>query len=107
MGIDVRKGLKKKGGRTGPKSKDIYLSLLVKLYRFLSRRTDAKFNKIILKRLCMSNINRAPLSVAGLTTAMSKKGREKKIAVCVGTITEDRRCARRIQLRDNRGRMAG
>jgi hypothetical protein len=26
--------------------------LLVKLYRFLTRRTISKFNKIILKRMC-------------------------------------------------------
>lgn len=39
---------------------------LLQLYRFLARRTNAKFNKIILKRLFMSKTNRPPLSVARL-----------------------------------------
>src|SRR5687768_2682161 len=32
------------------------------LYRFLVRRTEADFNKVVLKRLFMSKINRPPLS---------------------------------------------
>ena len=75
MAIDVRHNKDRKVRRTEPKSQDIYLRLLVKLYRleelfrtwlsqgllessmffrFLARRTDAKFNKIILRRLFMS-----------------------------------------------------
>ena len=38
------------------------------LYRFLARRTNAKFNKIILKRLFMSKIHRPPLSLARLVS---------------------------------------
>merc|ERR1739846_143710 len=75
--------------RTSPASEDIYLRLLVKLYRFMARRTDAKFNKIILRRLFMSRINRPPLSIARLTRNMKKPGHEGKIAVVVGTITND------------------
>merc|ERR1712108_129203 len=67
----------------------IYLRLLVKLYRFLARRSEAKFNKIILKRLFMSKINRPPLSIARLARNMKKPGNAEKIAVCVGTITND------------------
>ncbi|KAE9388032.1 hypothetical protein BT96DRAFT_981184 [Gymnopus androsaceus JB14] len=52
----------KKGHRTAPKSEDPYLLLLVKLYRFLARRTDSSFNKVILHRLFLSKINRPPLS---------------------------------------------
>merc|ERR1712080_598461 len=63
---------------------DIYLRLLVKLYRFLARRTEAKFNKIVLKRLFMSRINRPPLSLARLTRQMKKDGRDGKIVVVVG-----------------------
>ncbi|KAJ3495293.1 hypothetical protein NLJ89_g10650 [Agrocybe chaxingu] len=48
MGIDITRHHVKKGGRTAPKSEDPYLLLLVKLYRFLARRTDASFNKVIL-----------------------------------------------------------
>merc|ERR1712127_293013 len=39
--------------RKATKSNDLYLNMLVKLYRFLARRTDSKFNKILLKRLFM------------------------------------------------------
>merc|ERR1711963_848992 len=66
-----------------------YLRLLVKLYRFLARRTNAKFNKIILKRLFMSKTNRPPLALSKLGRLMKKQGREGKTAVVVGTITFD------------------
>ena len=61
------------------------------LYRFLARRTDAKFNSIVLKRLFMSRIHRPPMSLAGLTRHMKKDGRDGKIAVVIGTITNDLR----------------
>ncbi|CAN1354900.1 60S ribosomal protein L18-2 [Linum perenne] len=74
MGIDLKAGGKrKKTKRTEPKSNDIYLKLLVKLYRFLVRRTGSSFNAVILKRLFMSKVNKP----------------EGKIAVVVGTITDD------------------
>lgn len=63
----------------------------LQLYRFLARRTKAKFNRIILKRLFMSRINRPPLSVSRLSRHMKKAGREGKIAVVVGTLTDDPR----------------
>merc|ERR1712073_208187 len=75
--------------RTEPKSQDIYLRLLVKLYRFLARRSEAKFNRIILKRLFMSKINRPPLSISRLVRNMKKAGNAEKIAVVVGTVTND------------------
>merc|ERR1711868_197776 len=77
--------------RTEPKSKDIYLRLLVKLYRFLARRTEAKFNKVVLKRLYMSRVNRPPMSVARVSRMMKKPGRDGKTAVVVGTVTDDLR----------------
>merc|ERR1711877_91811 len=77
--------------RTKPKSEDIYLRLLVKLYRFLARRTDAKFNEIVLRRLFMSKINRPPISLARLIRNMKKEGREGKTAVVIGTVTNDLR----------------
>jgi large subunit ribosomal protein L18e len=61
------------------------------LYRFLARRTHAKFNKIILKRLFMSKINRPPISLARVVRFMKKKERSDKIAVVVGTVTDDQR----------------
>merc|ERR1712012_731052 len=69
----------------------IYVKLLVKLYRFLARRTDAGFNKVVLKRLFMSRTNRPPMSIARLIRNMKKPGRDGKTAVVVGTITDDKR----------------
>ncbi|XP_048761036.1 60S ribosomal protein L18 [Ostrea edulis] len=91
MGIDICHKNKRKVHRKEPKSQDIYLRLLVKLYRFLARRTNAKFNKIILKRLFMSKTNRPPLSIARLVRLMKKPGRDNKTAVVVGTVTDDLR----------------
>ncbi|XP_047335221.1 60S ribosomal protein L18-3-like [Impatiens glandulifera] len=88
MGIDLKAGGKsKKTKRTAPKSQDIYLKLIVKLYRFLVRRTGSKFNAVILKRLFMSKINKAPISLSKLVKFT--EGKENKIAVVVGTITND------------------
>ena len=64
---------------------------LAKLYRFLARRTDAPFNKVVLKRLFMSRVNRPPLSLARLIRQMKPADRGNKIAVVVGTITDDLR----------------
>ncbi|KAA3468710.1 60S ribosomal protein L18-2 [Gossypium australe] len=87
-GIDlVAGGKSKKSKRTAPKSDDIYLKLLVKLYRFLVRRTGSKFNAVILKRLFMSKVNKPPLSLSRLIQFM--KGKEDKIGVVVGTVTDD------------------
>lgn len=57
------------------------------MYRFLARRTDAKFNEIVLRRLYQSNTNQAPMSIARVARYM--KGHEGKLAVVVGTITDD------------------
>ncbi|WP_411017650.1 hypothetical protein, partial [Salmonella sp. s51090] len=77
--------------RTEPKSRDIYLLLLVKLYRFLARRTNSKFNKVVLRRLFMSRANRQPLSLARLIRKMKTKGREGMTAVVIGSVTDDLR----------------
>ncbi|KAL0006096.1 hypothetical protein SO802_013657 [Lithocarpus litseifolius] len=87
-GIDLVAGGKvKKSKRTAPKSNDIYLKLLVKLYRFLVRRTGSNFNAVILKRLFMSKVNKPPLSLSKLIRYM--EGKDGKIAVVVGTVTDD------------------
>jgi len=91
MGVDINHKYDRRVRRTEPKSKDIYLRLLVKLYRFLARRTTAKFNKVILKRLFMSRIHRPPMSLARVTRMMKKPGRDGKIAVVVGNVTDDQR----------------
>lgn len=67
----------------------MYIKLLVKLYRFLARRTDSNFNAVVLKRLFMSKVNRPPIALSRLARHM--KGKEGKTAVIVGTITDDAR----------------
>lgn len=47
----------------------------MQLYAFLVRRTDSKFNKVILKRLFMSRTNRPPLSLSKLAHFMKGKVR--------------------------------
>uniref|UniRef100_A0A672P7Y0 Large ribosomal subunit protein uL15/eL18 domain-containing protein n=1 Tax=Sinocyclocheilus grahami TaxID=75366 RepID=A0A672P7Y0_SINGR len=88
-GVDIRHNKDRKVHRKEPKSQDIYLRLLVKLYRFLSRRSDAPFNKVILRRLFMSKTNRPPLALSRLIRQMKLPGRENLTAVVVGTITDD------------------
>jgi large subunit ribosomal protein L18e len=63
----------------------------MQLYRFLSRRTDSSFNKVILKRLFMSRVNRPPMSVARIARYMKNQDTSKKVAVVVGTVTDDDR----------------
>eukprot|EP00010_Vexillifera_abyssalis_P009050 CAMPEP_0201549950 /NCGR_PEP_ID=MMETSP0173_2-20130828/6370_1 /ASSEMBLY_ACC=CAM_ASM_000268 /TAXON_ID=218659 /ORGANISM="Vexillifera sp., Strain DIVA3 564/2" /LENGTH=190 /DNA_ID=CAMNT_0047959797 /DNA_START=47 /DNA_END=619 /DNA_ORIENTATION=+ len=88
MGIDIGKKHVKKRVRTTPRSQDPYLVLLVKLYAFLARRTDSKFNATVHKRLCKSRVNRPPMSIARIARHM--KGEDKdRIAVVVGTVTND------------------
>uniref|UniRef100_A0A2K5MQS0 Large ribosomal subunit protein uL15/eL18 domain-containing protein n=1 Tax=Cercocebus atys TaxID=9531 RepID=A0A2K5MQS0_CERAT len=59
------------------------------LYRFLARRTNSTFNQVVLKRLFMSGSNRPPLSLSWMIQKMKLPGRENKMAVVVGTITDD------------------
>lgn len=98
QGVDIKKHHVKTGHRTAPKSEDPYLLLLVKLYRFLARRTDSRFNKVILRRLFMSKINRPPVSVSRVIYLSRNQGgvakeasETPKTAVVVGTITDDNR----------------
>ena len=39
----------------------------------------------------MSKINKPPMSLARITRQMKKAGRENKIVVVVGTVTDDKR----------------
>lgn len=71
------------------------MKLAVKLYKFLARRTDSKFNKIVLKRLHGSRVNKAPVSLSKLNKLAEKakktnKGKDVVFAV-VGSITNDLR----------------
>jgi len=112
MGVDICHKNDRKAVRHAPKSNDPYLRLLVKLYKYLARRTGAGFNRVVLKRLFMSKRNRPACSIARVVRLMkkfkpkkektSKKGDkaaksvEKKapsgrIFVVVGSVTDDKR----------------
>merc|ERR1711915_145792 len=108
MGKDINHKHDRKVVRRSPKSQDVYLRLLVKLYRFLARRTSAKFNRIVLKRMFMSRINRPQISLGRLAGHAKTPGREGKIFCIVGTVTDDLRlykvpklsvCALRVSAR--------
>ncbi|KAJ4383625.1 hypothetical protein N0V86_001680 [Didymella sp. IMI 355093] len=78
-----------------PKSTNPYVKLLVRLYKFLARRTDAPFNKVVLRRLMMSKINRPPVSLSKIIATSANKANAKnnegKTIVVVGTVTDDNR----------------
>ncbi|PYH97775.1 solute carrier family 25 member 42 [Aspergillus ellipticus CBS 707.79] len=76
--------------RKAPKSENVYLQVLVKLYRFLARRTESNFNKVVLRRLFMSRINRPPVSLSRLVSNVTDSHKGKTIVV-IGTITDDNR----------------
>ncbi len=89
QGVDLLHGGRKVGhkNRKHTETKNVYVNLLSKLYAFLSRRTDSGFNRVVLKRLIMSRVNRPPMGLARVARYM--KGKEEKIAVIVGTVTDD------------------
>ena len=93
MGIDLKAGGRKVGHnvRKAPVSKNVYVKLLEKLYSFIGRRGDSKFAKTICKRLRMSQVNKAPLSVSRLARFMKGDDKANKTAVIVGTVTNDTR----------------
>merc|ERR1711934_21541 len=94
MGIDLENyGHKRSGNRKHEQSNDPYLHLLVKLYKFLARRTNSNFNATVYKRLKMSRTNRPPVSLSKiqLNAKKSLAKNDKAIVVVVGTVTNDER----------------
>ena len=80
------------------KANNVYHRLLVKLYKFLSRRTTSRFNKCVLKRLLNSRVNRTPVSLTKLakyslrkSVADQKAKGDDIIFAIVGTVTNDTR----------------
>jgi large subunit ribosomal protein L18e len=67
------------------------------LYKYIYRRTNKKYVKIVMRRLFMSRINRPVLSLQRLISLKKQRsGPEgdkagKRIAVVVGTVTDDDR----------------
>lgn len=92
MGIDMyKKGrVQKRIGRE-PTTSNPYHRLLIKLYKFLSRRTDSKFNKIIHKRLCQSNTTRYPISISKIIKHTQGENQRDKVIVVVGSVLNDER----------------
>jgi ribosomal protein L18E len=73
MGIDLKAGGRVKKNVRQTKTGNPYVRLFNKLYKFLARRTDSKFNMVILKRLNMARRNKPPLSLSKLVKNMKKK----------------------------------
>jgi len=90
MGGTIKKNLSKfSKSRSSAKSSNIYLSFLIKIYRFLSRRTNSKINQTILRRLVMSRKNQPSISLSRLILFGSKD--KKKTIVVVGKVLNDER----------------
>ncbi|KAJ5143097.1 Mitochondrial carrier protein [Penicillium bovifimosum] len=90
MGIDLDRHHVRSSHRKAPKSDNVYLQVLVKLYRFLARRTESNFNKAVLRRLFMSRINRPPVSLSRVVANISEAQKGKTVVV-IGTVTDDNR----------------
>merc|ERR1712217_307867 len=93
MGIDLHKKQERARNRTfrPTQSNNLYQGLLIKLYAFLARRTDAKFNQIVHKRLNQSNTNRYPISVSRLVKLANTEDKRNKTLVIVGNVLNDER----------------
>ena len=88
MGIDlVKRGRVKNKVKKVTRSQNLYHHLLVKLFRFLARRSDSAFSKTVLRRLISSNVNRPPMSISRISKFM--KGKEDRFAVIVGPVVDD------------------
>ena len=94
MGIDIKAGGRRIGHSSSTKkvkTLNPYNRLLIKLYKFLARRTQSKFCEAVVKRLHMSKTNKPPMGLHRLAKYMTSK--EEKVAVLVGKVTDDVRMA--------------
>ena len=66
MGIDIDKKRVKIRKMRKATTENNYHLLLIKLYKFLARRTNSKFNELVHKRLNMSRTTRYPVSLSKL-----------------------------------------
>ena len=97
MGYDVTGVNKlKRRIRNHTLSSNPYLKLLIKLYKFLAKRTTSRFNKTVHQRLLKSRSNRAPISLSRLATVITRKTcwmdltkAKAPIAVIVGDVLDD------------------
>merc|ERR1712232_642570 len=92
MGIDLNKqGRNRARHFRKTNTSNLYHGLLVKLYSFLARRTDSKFNQIVYKRLNQSNANRYPISISRLVKLANTPEKQKKTLVIAGNVLNDER----------------
>jgi ribosomal protein L18E len=56
----------------------------------MTGRTESSFNKVVLRRLFMSRINRPPVSISRIVGNTSEKSNNKTVVV-IGTVTDDNR----------------
>ena len=91
MGIDLeskRRKVRKMRLATTPNN---YHQLLIKLYKFLSRRTQSKFNEIVFRRLNQSNTTRYPVSLSKLVKIANTEAKQSQTLVCVSNVLDDER----------------
>ena len=100
MGIDLKNQgrTKSRYSRTATTTNN-YQLLLIKLYKFLARRTDAKFNEVVHKRLNQSRITRYPISISKLIKHADSDDKKGKILVVVGKVLNDERLLQVPKLR--------
>uniref|UniRef100_A0AC34QZJ1 Large ribosomal subunit protein eL18 n=1 Tax=Panagrolaimus sp. JU765 TaxID=591449 RepID=A0AC34QZJ1_9BILA len=91
MGIDLCHKHQRKVIRRHVVSKDPYIRLLATLYKYIARKTGCKFNAVVHKRIIMANRHKQPMSLSRLARQYRKPGNDGKIAVIVGTVTDDKR----------------
>ena len=101
MGIDLyRKGrIRNRAAPRKATTTNLYHGLLIKLYKFLARRTDSKFNTIVHKRLNQSNTTRYPMSLSKLVKLSNTEEKRSKVLVLVGTVLDDERMLELPKLR--------
>ena len=107
MGVDITGVQKSKHFvRRHTDTTNPYIKLLVKLYKFLAKRTKSAFNQTVFERLLKSRRNRAPLSLSRLAVVMNRKTcwqdpakTKAPIAVVVGDVLDDIRMSKLPKLR--------
>lgn len=91
MGIDIgTKRVKIRKQRKATTTNN-YHQLLIKLYKFLARRTESKFNKIVYERLNHSNVTRYPISLSQITKQANTEEKRNQIIVVVASVLDDER----------------
>ena len=82
--------VKLRGNRVATTEND-YHQLLIKLYKFLARRTESNFNKIVYERLSQSRTTRYPMSISKIAKISNTEEKRNKTIVLVGNVLDDER----------------